>query len=882
MAKTPDELKKKIEDLLKSSSKLTGAQIKNFNDALKGAGNELDRLNSLYDDIIDKVDTISNSLNYVYESLLDSVDELSNQNKYLNIQKSALNKIADIAKNIVNIRKGETDLDAKKLAKLRQETTERIRQLQFVRDKGNLSDKEKEAIIKQIEASALLYEGFDKVLEVNKAINKQLGAAPALAAGIDKALSKLGLPDLGFNEAILETRRLGQEADSVGNKNFNAWKTYIGIVLNNFKGIFTTANLIQGAVAFLIDAFTSVDSAIGDMAKGLDMSYNSAANLRMELTDIANFSGDAAVNTKGLQESLMAVSQTLGVNARLSSEDLVTFTKLREQAGYTNDELTSMQRITTITGGSLEKNSKTFLGTIGKLNAQNKLAINAKQLFKDIANVSDAIKLSVGGTAEKIATAAFKAKQFGINLQQADGIASSLLDFESSIANELSAELITGKDLNLEKARLLAINGDIAGASAEILKQVGGTAEFTKMNRIQQEALAKAVGLSRDDLAKSLVDREASAKLGAKEGQSAQDRYNELVKSYGVEKASAMLGDEALANQFQQQSVQERLAQSVEKLKEIFVAIAEPILAIISPIVDTLMPVIGVIAGTLGTVIGWLGKGLKFIIDWGKYLLPIYGVYKGIQIAQKSIVGWEIASNAQKQIAANRGLAQIGANRTILALEKESLVAKIAGNLQLAFMLIREQGLNGLKTYALTLDDKSIAKKIIIKTYDTGSLIIARLKSLFSKQDLATERAGAATRKGSLLTNIGTAAMKAIQSLSSIPVIGWALGLAAAAGTVALGYKFMKGDDVVSPGYGKRTLMSPEGAITLNDKDTVIAGTNLGGKGTDLYGRNKPQPQPQQAPPPPAAPIIVQVTPNVNVGKERISNAFEQNSYSIS
>ena len=30
-------------------------------------------------------------------------------------------------------------------------------------------------------------------------------------------------------------------------------------------------------------------------------------------------------------------------------------------------------------------------------------------------------------------------------------------------------------------------------------------------------------------------------------------------------------------------------------------------------------------------------------------------------------------------------------------------------------------------------------------------------------------------------------------------------------------------------GYGKRTLLSPEGAIKLNDKDTVIAGTNLGG-----------------------------------------------------
>jgi hypothetical protein len=42
--------------------------------------------------------------------------------------------------------------------------------------------------------------------------------------------------------------------------------------------------------------------------------------------------------------------------------------------------------------------------------------------------------------------------------------------------------------------------------------------------------------------------------------------------------------------------------------------------------------------------------------------------------------------------------------------------------------------------------------------------------------------------------------------------------------------KFSKGDDVMSEGgYGKRTLLAPEGAIKLNDKDTIIAGTNLGG-----------------------------------------------------
>ena len=70
--------------------------------------------------------------------------------------------------------------------------------------------------------------------------------------------------------------------------------------------------------------------------------------------------------------------------------------------------------------------------------------------------------------------------------------------------------------------------------------------------------------------------------------------------------------------------------------------------------------------------------------------------------------------------------------------------------------------------------------------------------------------------------------MRAMSSLSAIPIAGWALGLAAAGTVAALGAKFL-GDDVMSPGYGKRTLFGPEGAIQLNNKDTVIAGTDLGG-----------------------------------------------------
>lgn len=63
------------------------------------------------------------------------------------------------------------------------------------------------------------------------------------------------------------------------------------------------------------------------------------------------------------------------------------------------------------------------------------------------------------------------------------------------------------------------------------------------------------------------------------------------------------------------------------------------------------------------------------------------------------------------------------------------------------------------------------------------------------------------------------------QTLASLAIAGIAI-----AGVEALTSK--KGNDIISPGtnsagYGSRTLFGPEGAIQLNNKDTIVAGTDL-------------------------------------------------------
>ena len=536
----------------------------------------------------------------------------------------------------------------------------------------------------------------------------------------------------------------------------------------------------------IVTALQSADKATGELAKSFNISYEDANKVRGELNTIANLSADVNVNTKSLQESMVAVGKQLGSNVMLNQRDLVTFTKLREQAAFTNEELGSMQRLTLATGGTLEDNTGKFLAQ-AQINSQNKgVVLNTKQLLQETANVSDAIKLTVGGTAEGLGKAAGVAKSLGMNLEQVDKIAGSLLDFESSISSELEAELVTGKNLNLEKARLAALNGDLATVAEEISKQAGSAAEFTKMNRVQQEALAKSVGMNREELAKTLVEREALVGLSGDEAKAGKETFDNLVKQYGVEKAQQMIKEKGFKTLMDQQSIQERFNKGIEKLRDLFIGLTQPILDIVSPLVDlttTILPLINVLLSPIISAFKFVGESVQFFVSGIKEAFS-YLSFIGDIVSP-------IVEYFQKMVDNSKGL---------------STVLNVVGG-TLKFIV-------GLLTTAYLIEQ--------------GRLLVAKFTNKEKEKGIAFSIRESLLGAKDLLIKIGQAAMTAFRSLASIPVVGPVLGAAAAASAIALGYKFMKGDDVMSEGgYGKRTLLAPEGAIKLNDKDTVIAGTNL-------------------------------------------------------
>jgi hypothetical protein len=716
------EVESKLKRLQSQLDAITSKSLDRVIKSLNSGKAGIEEWNKQLDIFQNEADNVSNSLSYIAQSFKDSVNELSNQNKYLTSSRSIINSISKTAQETLAVRKGETSIDEKSIKLAKEKINTQRRQLQQAIKKGDLSTKENEEIEASISSLSQYEDGLEGVLSTYKDINKQLGFSPQLAAGLDKALGSIGIPNLGIADALDETQKLGQEA-AISGENFSAASAFTKQMGGNIGGAISKANVLQAVVVGLVEAVLAVDQGAGDMAKNLNLSYTQALDLQQELAGIANYSNDNAINTKRLGEALSSVNAELGTSGKLTEEELKTMVKLKEQSGLAYDTQVGLFKYAKATGQEYADSVSSFQAAAKAASYQKGIAVNTKQLMVDMNNVSNRTKLSIQGGAAGLATAAVSAKLMGGNLSQVADIADQLLNFESSIENELSAELLTGKDLNLERARGLALNNDMAGVAEEITKQAGSAAEFGKMNRIQQEAIAKAVGMSADQLADTLVEQEALKSINKELDEDEKKAFETAKEKYGIEEASKMLKDGQLDQMVEQQSTQEKFNDSVEKLKEIFVTMA-PALLTIGELLTNVLSIVGYI------------------------LTPIQAIFDVFQF--------------------------LG-----------SYVNKFTTGLTKMFPVLKP------------------------------------LVSLF---------------KGLASIAVVLSAYLAYSALAPTPFVGPVLGAIAAAAVLAAGLgaiSAIKANDMVAPapggGYGKRTLMGPEGAIQLNDKDTVIAGTNLFG-----------------------------------------------------
>ena len=350
-------------------------------------------------------------------------------------------------------------------------------------------------------------------------------------------------------------------------------------LISNLFDPLVTIGLTVKIFKELLDLGFRLDKQVVSLQKAFYLSRVEAKALQdrfQNITDTNNVLvkglNDSLITRKNQVEAAIQLSNVMGAVGRVTDQEVQSQIKLTKQMGLSVEEGQALY----VLGRQNKMTSSEVVDEITKqvkaTQKQHGFLLDTKKVTQDVSKITGQLRLQYGNNVKQLASAVIQSNKLGFSLEQTKKIAEGLLNFEESIENELSAELLIGRDLNLEQARLLALNGKSAEATALIAQNMGGSAGFAAMNVIQQEALAKALGMNADELANSILYQENLGNLKEEDKKRLEDEIGRLKERGELEKAQQL--ERAAANGADIESAiesinkQDEFNTNVEKIKE--------------------------------------------------------------------------------------------------------------------------------------------------------------------------------------------------------------------------------------------------------------------------------------------------------------------------
>jgi hypothetical protein len=568
----------------------------------------------------DALRDISSKIKDIFEQSFTSTDTFTNTLKKDITQ--SLNTLAKtstlIEGNLSKLKQGNLSrLEIEKQIEQRKIKIATIEAQIAIATRNQLVDGEE--ILQQLGESKQIEEELTNELrsqaDVADKINQKLGNTGKILKGFTK------IPILGQlidSEKVL--KKVQKEAATEGSTKTSVFKSGLKETGKTIKESLLDPTVLMGGTftalvkiaQFFVDAMFAADKQVTDISKNFIISKEQATQVRDRFDEVAKSAERFTLLQEGNQilrkeeiESNFKINELLGTKINLTKDQGIEGIKLLNQfaniskfLNLSNEEQKGLLDLSATTGEEIDDIQLSILGTVKLRGYESKLLLNESKILKDILTLNNANKLTIKGGAEGLASAAFAAAKLGSNLKTVEKVSESLLQFEDSITSEIQAELLLGKEFNFEIARSAALFGDLETVANEVNKQIGSAAEFSKMNVIQQSALAKTFGLQRDELADILVQQENLNKLKdvynirAKDeienlktnGKISEAVYNSIKQNKGTTSDYFKVLQEVIPNQQQlikdlgeqsflalrNQSAQDKFNEALERAKEIF------------------------------------------------------------------------------------------------------------------------------------------------------------------------------------------------------------------------------------------------------------------------------------------------------------------------
>ena len=730
-------------------------------------------------------------------------DPVKEATKSMSRLKSLAEKLSDDVNRIVRLNEKQLE-QAEQQAKQEKARLEAIQR--ELEGKKKLTEEE-EALLANLKSEFKIQEDIlDKIQarrKEEKEITKLTGMTGKALDGASGILKKIGINigsdtfkklNEGARDYAEELKNAKPGEDGYGLDEAQIQAKVMGKTLKDAGKAFKEEILLALDVAI----FKGIKDGVKEFGKGREglsktfgLGRKDANSLAGNMFRASQAANDVNVSMADNIKSIQEFNDVIGGSIMLTTDQLKMQSLLSDELGLSAKQAANFTKMSLQSGKSAEDLTNDLRGQIKILNMREGGLVNEQAAFAKIGDMSALTKMNLKAQGKSLAEAAFQAQKLGLEMGDMEGTASSLLDFESSIANEMRAELLTGRQLNLEDARRAALMNDEVGLMQAIAREMGTAEEFGQMNFKAQEAFATAIGKSREEVAKILETNELLSGE-AKSIAEASEMYNKAMEDGVItDKERLAIGEDALIKQLEAQAAAVRFSKAVEKLKDAFTPVIEAITYVVDGLVDAF------------SFVGKFETGLETI---GKLMAAIAGIriwarFKaGIAIIQKAFGGLK---SITKQVDKVAGAAK----------DTTAAAAKSGGGGMLG----------GIKSFFGGVGDKiskgfSSAKNFVASKIPNP---IKALKDVFGK--------------GNFLKTLGKFGKR-------IPVIGAFLESIFAAGDInaAMASGASKGE--IDQMVGRRVI-SGLGAVVGSAGGAALGsalgpvGTVLGGLGGDFVGR---------------------------------------------
>jgi RNA-binding protein YhbY len=559
-----------------------------------------DNISEMFKDALGVTETFSKSLDKDITKSLSSLAKTTTllEGNYNKISKGEINRrdiLEQIEQRELKIRSIETSIEIAK------------------RNQVSIADNLVKELNEAIQAEEIIKAKLLEQADTADKINKTIGITGALLKGIGK------IPIIGNlidTKAALEAA--AATADKGGTK-FAAMGAALKSVGKDLLGAFTdpliTIGLFVKAFKLLVELGFKADTQITNLSKSMAISKDQATGVRDRFVEIQNSAESLFETTENLVNAQLELADAFGATQGFTERQVRDQVYLTKQLKLTAEEASGIQQLSMANGMTAEQITKSVIKQTASLVKQTGIQLDNKKVLGEVAKVSGQLRLQYQNNPELIAKAVVQAQKLGITLEQSKKSASSLLNFEQSIASELEAELLTGKNLNFEEARRLALNGKSAEAAAEMLKHIDSSSEFINMNIIQQEAIAASMGMQVDELANALVQQENLNNLGDKSRKQIEEKVNALKAQGKIEEANQLLA--SVGNEEQAKAALDRIS-----AQDTFNLAVEKLKAMVGSLVE-------------GPMAGFLDKITSLLKDTEK----LKAIFAGLKVVLASIAG---------------------------------------------------------------------------------------------------------------------------------------------------------------------------------------------------------------------------------------------------